>query len=73
MVLGSPLLVTGMSWEPPASLGTLPPTFQFSFILFIFGRTVWLEGILVPQAGIEPMPPAVEAQSFFDFLKNIFI
>ena len=67
MVLGSPLLVTGMSWEPPASLGTLPPTFQSSFILFIFGRTVWLEGILVPQAGIEPMPPAVEAQSFFVF------
>ena len=31
---------------------------------FFFGRTMWHEGILVPQPGIKPAPPAVEARSF---------
>ena len=38
-----------------------------NFFFFFFGLLVWPHcaacGILVPQPGIEPVPPAVEAQS----------
>ena len=36
--------------------------FIVSFFFFLFG-CITASGILVPQPGIEPMPPAVEAQS----------
>ena len=37
--------------------------FYYSFYLFIFWPCYTACGILVLQAGIEPVPPAVEAQS----------
>ena len=36
---------------------------QNLFEFFFFGHTTQQAGILVPQPGIEPTPPAVEAQS----------
>ena len=37
-----------------------PKFFHFFFLKF-FGCAMWHVGITVPQPGIEPMPPAVEA------------
>ena len=34
-----------------------------AFFFFFFGSSYTACGILVPQPGIEPNPPAVEAQS----------
>ena len=35
----------------------------FCFFFFAFGHTAWHGKILVSQPGIEPAPPALEAQS----------
>ena len=48
------------------SLRAIPPFHPFSrfFFFFVcFGRIVRHVGILVPQPGMEPAPPAVEARS----------
>ena len=46
-------------------LGTQGTDFYMYIYIFYLCRTAC--GILVPQLGIEPTPPAVEAQSFFFF------
>ena len=45
-----------LAMAPP---GSQEPTMHVSFFFFFF----WPRGILVPWPGIEPVPPAVEAQS----------
>ena len=37
--------------------------FVFKFLL-LFGHTTWHVGLFVPQPGIKPSPPAVEAWNF---------
>ena len=48
----------------PAALQSV---WENTFLLFLFflhfGRAPWHMGILVPRPGVEPLPPAVEAQS----------
>lgn len=47
-----------------AACWTLPTgTLVSAFILFIFGLCCEVWGILGPQPGIEPTPPAVKGQS----------
>ena len=42
-----------------------PTHYFFLFMLLIFsGCTTQLVGVLVPQLGIEPGPPAADVQSF---------
>ena len=42
----------------------IPQSSFISFFFFqFFGCAMWHVGIIVPQPGIEPMPPAVEAWS----------